>query len=83
MQQRPIHVAIMLFLTFMLYPPTKKGRDRPMNWPDFALASLAAVSSLYLAYNYETIARRGGSALDYEIWLGVIFCLFIFEACRR
>ncbi len=83
MQQRPIHLAFILFLTFMLFPPTRKGRDRPMGWPDFIVASVAAMSSAFLAYNYETIARRVTGAEDYEIYIGVVFCLFIFEACRR
>ena len=83
MQQRPIHLAFILFLTFILYPPTKKGRGRPTGWFDFIIATIAAGSSYYLAYNYETIARRGGWAEDIDIFIGVIFCIFIFEGCRR
>ncbi|MDP6788435.1 MAG: TRAP transporter permease [Rhodospirillales bacterium] len=83
MQQRPIHLAFMLFLTFLLYPPTRKGRDQSIGWPDFIVATVAAVSSAYVAYNYEAIVRRHGVAEDYELYLGTLFCLFIFEACRR
>ncbi len=83
MQQRPIHLAFMLFLTFLLYPPTRKGRDQSIGWPDFIVATVAAVSSAYVAYNYEAIVRRHGVAEDYELYLGTLFCLFVFEACRR
>ena len=83
MQQRPIHLAIMLFLTFMLYPATRKGRDKPITYRDFLIACAAAAAPLYLSWNFVTIVRRGGIIEDFEVWLGVIFCLFIFEACRR
>ena len=83
MQQRPIHVAFMLFLAFMLYPATKSGRDKPINWLDFLIGCAAAAPALYLAYYYVPIARRGGTFETYEVWLAVIFCIFIFEGCRR
>ena len=83
MQQRPIHIAFMLFLAFMLYPATKSRRDDPIRWHDFLIACLAAAPALYLAYNYVPIARRGGTFETYEIWLAVVFCAFVFEACRR
>ena len=49
----------------------------PTGWFDFIIATIAAGRSYYLAYNYETIARRGGWAENIDIFVGVIFCIFI------
>ncbi|WP_366656874.1 TRAP transporter permease [Fodinicurvata sp. EGI_FJ10296] len=83
MEQRPIHLAFMLFLCFLLFPATNKGRGRNPTLIDLGLGIVAAVSSYYLAHNYLTIVLRGGWATTTDIIMGTILCLAILEACRR
>jgi len=83
MQQRPIHLAFIFFLTFMLYPATAKGRERGPGWTDFAVALIAAASSAYVAWQYRDIVMRGGYALPMDLWMGALFCLVVIEAARR
>lgn len=84
MQQRPIHLAFILFLTFMLYPvSSKSNKDRNPGILDLILGIIAVWTTLYLAYHYRTIAIRGGYAINYDIFVGTIFCLIIMEAARR
>ncbi|MFY0990127.1 TRAP transporter permease [Halomonas sp. C05BenzN] len=83
MQQRPIHLALMLFLCFLLIPATKRGAGKNPTLADLILALAAAGTSYYLAYNYEAIATRGGFATSLDIYMGVVFCVLVLEACRR
>jgi len=78
MQQRPIHLAFILFLTFMLYPvSSKSNKDRNPGILDLKLGIIAVWTTLYLAYHYPTIAIRGGYAVTYDIFVGTIFCLIL------
>lgn len=84
MQQRPIHIAFMFLMTFLLYPFSKKSRkDKNPGIVDVLLAAAAAGTCLYLAYYYEAIAIRGGYAVRTDIIVGVVFCVLLVEAGRR
>lgn len=83
MEQRPIHLAFMLFLGFLIYPASKAPRrGSPPIW-DVALAVIGAVTAYYLAYNYLDIVMRGGFPTQTDIVMGTVFCLVILEAARR
>src|SRR5512141_2891357 len=46
---RPVHVGVVLLLTFLLFPMLKRFRDRIMWWDiAVALLSIAAVSSMVM-----------------------------------
>lgn len=83
MEQRPIHVAFMLFLCFLIYPSTKKRQGSPPTAVDFGLAVTGALTSLYVAFNYEEIVMRGGYTTPMDIYVGTFFCLIVLEAARR
>ena len=84
MQQRPVHLAFILLLTFILYPASAKSdKNRNPGFIDVALGIIAAGCSFYLVYHYRTIALRGGWYNDYDIFVGIIFCLVLIEAARR
>jgi TRAP transporter 4TM/12TM fusion protein len=56
----------------------------PYTWfIDLALGIIAVWCSFYLVYHYRTIAIRGGYAINYDIFVGAIFCLILMEAARR
>ncbi|GHC35865.1 TRAP transporter permease [Aidingimonas halophila] len=83
MEQRPIHLAFMLFLCFLIYPATRAGADRRPSLIDVALAITGAITSYYLAFYYQDIVMRGGFPTQTDIIVGTIFCLVILEAARR
>jgi TRAP transporter 4TM/12TM fusion protein len=84
MQQRPIHIAFMFLITFLIYPFSKKSRiDKNPGIIDVILALAAAGTCLYLAYSYEIIAMRGGYTIQRDIIAGILFCILLVEAGRR
>lgn len=83
MQQRSFHIALVLFLVFLLYPATRKSpldKPAPVDW---ACAILAAGCSLYVFLMYKEIAGRAGIYTTYELYLGTILLILTFEAARR
>jgi TRAP-type uncharacterized transport system fused permease subunit len=80
--QRMAHLGFVLALTFLLYPPTFKGRDR-FNWSDLLLViGGVAVTSYYLV-NYRDLMLRAGDYTNLDLIVGGIGILLILEACRR
>jgi len=80
--QRMAHLGFVLALTFLLYPPTFKGRDR-FNWFDLLLViGGVAVTSYYLV-NYRDLMLRAGDYTNLDLIVGGIGILLILEACRR
>jgi len=83
MEQRPIHLAFMLFLGFLIYPGRKSDTRENPGHLDVVLALLGGISSYYLAYNYIDIVMRGGYPTTADIVAGTTFCLVVLEAARR
>ncbi|WP_019015034.1 TRAP transporter permease [Elioraea tepidiphila] len=83
LEQRPIHLAVMLFLCFLLYPATSCGKDRQPSALDVVLAVVGAATSVYLAVIYEDFVLRGGMPTQTDIIVGTLFCIIVAEAARR
>lgn len=83
MEQRPIHMAFMLFLCFLLYPARKGRAATAPTVVDVFLAVIGAVTSAYLAWNYDAIVARGGYPTNLELIFGCVFALVVLEAARR
>ncbi len=79
---RPLHLAIVLLLAFLLYPARRKSRKDTLPWYDVALAVAALAVYLYPVIFFETIARQI-SYETYQLVLGGIGVLLLLEACRR
>ncbi len=83
MQQRSFHIGFVMFLIFLLYPMKKSSPvDRP-SLMDWLLAGASVVCAFYIFLNYNDIAMRAGMHEDYEIWLGGLMVILVFEASRR
>ena len=84
--QRGIHILFLLPLAFLLYPATKKSpTDRP-SMPDFFLAFLATLPSLYVIVMNEPLNMRMpmvSPMTTLELWLGIVNILLLIEAIRR
>ena len=93
---RPMHLAFVLLLAFLLYPVKKAGvRKNSLPWYDIVLALLAFGCCLYLAINHQDtamrISRKFDPALDpigyrtyvTDMTIAVMVILLLCEACRR
>ncbi len=82
-QLRPIHLAFVMFLVFMLYPAKKGMRKDTIPWYDWVLAILSLACTLYLSCNYAYIMSNVGNFSPFDIAVGLVGILLLFEACRR
>ena len=83
LQHRSIHVAMMLILSFALYPATKKASRKTIAWYDYVLMALSAVTAIYMYVNYNTIVNRAGVVNGTDVIVGAILTVLVLEAPRR
>ena len=83
LQHRSIHVAMMLILSFALYPATKKASRKTIAWYDYVLMILSAVTAIYMYINYNTIVNRAGVVNGTDVIVGAILTVLVLEATRR
>jgi TRAP transporter 4TM/12TM fusion protein len=79
---RPVHVAFVLFLTFLLFPAAKRLRHRVMWW-DWIMAVLPIVVVVYMIRGGDDFADRNTLPNQWDLALGIVFVLLILEAMRR
>ena len=85
LQQRSIHLAFALVLTFCLYPITKKGFPKKWSLGINVLAGLGALLSCgNIAFViYYVLYERAGAATDIDIVLGAILIILVLDMTRR
>ncbi len=79
---RPLHVAMVLFLTFLLFPVAKRYRHRVMWW-DLVAALLSVAVVYYAIAGGDDFTDRNTSPLPWDIFFGVALILLVLEAMRR
>src|SRR5712671_3987928 len=79
---RAIHVAFVLFLSFMVFPVAKRFRHRIMWW-DWALALAGVATTVYLIAGGDDFFDRSILPNDWDVAFGVALVLLILEAMRR
>src|SRR5436190_12860710 len=79
---RAIHVAFVLFLSFMVFPVAKRYRHRIMWW-DWALGAAGIATTVYLIAGGDDFFDRSILPNDWDIFFGVVLVLLILEAMRR
>ena len=79
---RAIHVAFVLFLTFLIFPVARRFRHRVMWW-DWLLALAGVATTVYLIAGGDDFFDRSILPNDWDIAFGVALVLLILEAMRR
>jgi TRAP transporter 4TM/12TM fusion protein len=79
---RGLHVAMVLFLSYLVFPPMKKMRGS-IAWYDVLLAFISVVPIVYMLYDFEGFIYRAVTPDMWDIVLGVILIVLILEATRR
>ena len=88
---RSIHLGFAMLLLFLNYPLFRKPRFgikawadmRRLPWWDIFCAVAGCLAALYLAIDYEGLARRQGQPLVRDIVIGVVLVVLLLEASRR
>ncbi|WP_300342789.1 TRAP transporter permease [Nesterenkonia sp.] len=83
MVHRSLHVSAMLFLVFMIYPPTRRAQGWVWRIPDTVLAVLALVPTVYLWANYEQVVLQAGRFTGTDVAVGTLLVVLVLEAARR
>jgi len=79
---RAIHVAFVLFLTFLIFPVARRYRHRVMWW-DWLLALAGVATTAYLIAGGDDFFDRSIVPNDWDVAFGVALALLILEAMRR
>jgi TRAP transporter 4TM/12TM fusion protein len=79
---RSIHLAFVLFLSFLIFPMAKRFRHRAMWW-DWLLALAGVATTVYLIAGGDDFFDRSIVPNDWDIVFGVALILLILEAMRR
>jgi TRAP transporter 4TM/12TM fusion protein len=79
---RGVHVAFVLFLGFLVFPPFRKSRQR-IAWYDVLLALIGVATIVYMLFDFEEFIYRAVTPTSWDLVLGVIFILLVLEVARR
>ncbi len=82
--QRGIHLFFVLPAAFVLYPAFKKSAKRDIiPIMDWAFIILAAVTTLWIVFNYERIMLNLGYSTRADLLLAPLMIIIILECTRR
>ncbi|OSQ50345.1 TRAP transporter permease [Thalassospira alkalitolerans] len=83
--QRSIHLAFIMFMTFLMFPVFGSNKKRgAMGWIiDIAFLAGAFTTGFYLSFYLDEIFNRAGFWSDTDLIIGVIATVTVLEASRR
>jgi len=79
---RSVHVAFVLFVSFLVFPVAVRYRNRIMWW-DWLLALLSVAIVVYMIQGGDDFTDRNTMPEPLDIFFGVALILLIMEAMRR
>jgi TRAP transporter 4TM/12TM fusion protein len=79
---RGIHVMMVLFLTFLVFPSSRRLKNR-ITWFDVVLALLSVAVIVYMFVDFEDFIYRAVIPNFWDKFFGVILILLVLEATRR
>jgi TRAP transporter 4TM/12TM fusion protein len=79
---REIHVGIVLFLSYMMFPVAKRFRHKLMWW-DVLLAILAVATIAYMVIGGDDFTDRNTNPNRWDQFFGIALIALVIEATRR
>jgi TRAP transporter 4TM/12TM fusion protein len=79
---RPVHVGMVLFLCYLVFPVSPRYRNRVMWW-DWLAAAISIAIVVYLIQGGDDFTDRNTSPLPWDIAFGVALIVLVLEAMRR
>ena len=81
-QLRAIHVGLVLFLSFLMFPVSKRFRHRIVWW-DVILALVSAGIIIYMMVGGDDFTDRAVTPTQWDMIMGVALIVLVLEAARR
>lgn len=82
-KKNAIHLGLMLALTFLMYPATKKSSKEKPSIFDWGFGILGILTGLYIYFTYDSLIDRSLTPNTIDYCFAVITVLLILEAARR
>jgi len=79
---RPVHVAFVLVLSYLLFPAARRYRHGIMWW-DWIAAVAVIASIAYMINGGDDFMDRNTSPEKWDIFFGIVLIVLILEAMRR
>jgi TRAP transporter 4TM/12TM fusion protein len=79
---RPIHVAMVLLLTFLCFPLAARFRHR-VHWWDLVLSALGIAAISYMIQGGDDFTDRNTLPNRWDLVFGIVFIVLVLEAARR
>jgi TRAP transporter 4TM/12TM fusion protein len=83
LKHRSLHVSMILFLSYILYPINDKVSRKKLPLYDAVLALLSLLITLYVWIDYPNIIARAGIINTMDLIVGTVLVLLVMEASRR
>ncbi len=83
LKHRSLHVGMMLFLSFILYPVSDKSSRKKLPGYDMMLAVLSLCIPLYVWVDYPNIIARAGIINTMDLIVGTVLVVLVMDASRR
>lgn len=83
LKHRSLHVAMMLAMTFILYPFSKKCSYKSVAWYDWVLVILSFAAPLYIWFDYMGVVERAGMPDSMDMVMATLLVALVLEASRR
>jgi TRAP transporter 4TM/12TM fusion protein len=79
---RGLHVAMVLFLSYLVFPPSKEKRGS-VAWYDVILAFVAVSTIVYMLADFDEFVYRAVTPDLWDLIFGSVLIILILEATRR
>ncbi|MDH4189939.1 MAG: TRAP transporter fused permease subunit [Betaproteobacteria bacterium] len=79
---RAVHVAFVLFISFLVFPAARRFRHRIMWW-DWIMALLPIAVTVYMIHGGDDFTDRNVTPENWDIFFGLALVALILEAMRR
>jgi TRAP transporter 4TM/12TM fusion protein len=79
---RGIHVMFALFLIFLVFPSSKRVRNRIL-WFDYIFSILGVACIVYMFVDFEDFIYRVVTPTSWDLIFGTLLILLVLEATRR
>jgi TRAP-type uncharacterized transport system fused permease subunit len=79
---RGIHVMFALFLIFLVFPSSKRVRNRVL-WYDYLLSILGVACIVYMFVDFEDFIYRVVTPNSWDLFFGGLLIFLVLEATRR
>ena len=82
-EERSIHLAFALLLTFLVFPAFKSSPRNRVPLLDIAIGLIAAASAAYLFIFYKELSQRPGTLTTMDLVTACVGIVLLLEATRR